>query len=94
MPLNWDDLRAAYPEKFRPLLFRPEGVKILQAAAQQGVIDKVMWGASTPLNDTSVPDAIGEQVYYEPTTRGMEAKLKDKLDALRDARQHARKAKR
>ena len=39
----------------------PEGVKILQAAAQQGVIDKVMWGASTPLNDTSVPDAIGEQ---------------------------------
>jgi len=39
----------------------PEGVKILQAAAQQGVIDKVMWGASTPLNDTSVPDAIGSQ---------------------------------
>ena len=39
----------------------PEGVKILQAAAQQGVIDRVMWGASTPLNDTSVPDAIGEQ---------------------------------
>jgi branched-chain amino acid transport system substrate-binding protein len=39
----------------------PEGVKILQAAAQQGVIDKVMWGASTPLNDTSVPDAIGKQ---------------------------------
>ncbi len=39
----------------------PEGVKILQAAAQQGVIDKVMWGASTPLNDTSVPDAIGDQ---------------------------------
>jgi branched-chain amino acid transport system substrate-binding protein len=39
----------------------PEGVKILQAAAQQGVLDKVMWGASTPLNDTSVPDAIGQQ---------------------------------
>ncbi|MEA2178498.1 MAG: branched-chain amino acid transport system substrate-binding protein [Solirubrobacteraceae bacterium] len=39
----------------------PEGVKILQAAAQQGVIDKVMWGASTPLNDASVPDAIGDQ---------------------------------
>jgi branched-chain amino acid transport system substrate-binding protein len=39
----------------------PEGVKILQAAAQQGLIDKVMWGSSTPLNDTSVPDAIGKQ---------------------------------
>ena len=46
------------------------------------------------LDQTGFPDAIGEQVYYEPTTRGMEAKLKDKLDALRDARQHARKAKR
>jgi branched-chain amino acid transport system substrate-binding protein len=34
---------------------------ILQAAAQQGVIDKVKWGSSTPLNDTSVPDAIGKQ---------------------------------
>jgi branched-chain amino acid transport system substrate-binding protein len=39
----------------------PEGVKILQAAAQQGVIDKVKWGSSTPLNDTSVPDALGSQ---------------------------------
>jgi branched-chain amino acid transport system substrate-binding protein len=39
----------------------PEGVKILQAAAQQGLIDKVKWASSTPLNDTSVPDAIGKQ---------------------------------
>src|SRR5690242_9993711 len=39
----------------------PEGVKILQAAAQQGLIDKVKWGSSTPLNDTSVPDALGSQ---------------------------------
>ncbi len=38
----------------------PEGVKIMQAAAQQGVIDKVHWGSSTPLNDTSVPDAVGK----------------------------------
>src|SRR5215213_2798971 len=37
----------------------PEGVKIMQAVAQQGLIDKVIWGSSTPLNDTSVPDAIG-----------------------------------
>jgi len=39
----------------------PEGVKILQAAAQQGLIDRVKWGSSTPLNDVSVPDAIGSQ---------------------------------
>ena len=37
----------------------PEGVKIMQAVAQQGLIDKVKWGSSTPLNDTSVPDAVG-----------------------------------
>jgi ABC-type oligopeptide transport system ATPase subunit len=39
----------------------PEGVKIMQAAAQQGLIDRVKWGSSTPLNDVSVPDAVGEQ---------------------------------
>jgi branched-chain amino acid transport system substrate-binding protein len=39
----------------------PEGVKIMQAVAQQGLIDKVKWGSSTPLNDTSVPPAVGKQ---------------------------------
>jgi branched-chain amino acid transport system substrate-binding protein len=39
----------------------PEGVKIMQAASQQGVVDKVKWGSSTPLNDTSVPDAVGPE---------------------------------
>jgi branched-chain amino acid transport system substrate-binding protein len=39
----------------------PEGVKIMQAVAQQGLIDKVKWGSSTPLNDTSVPDAVGKE---------------------------------
>jgi branched-chain amino acid transport system substrate-binding protein len=39
----------------------PEGVKIMQAVAQQGLIDRVKWGSSTPLNDTSVPDAVGKQ---------------------------------
>jgi branched-chain amino acid transport system substrate-binding protein len=39
----------------------PEGVKIMQAAAQQGLIDRVKWGSSTPLNDVSVPDAVGKQ---------------------------------
>lgn len=45
------------------------------------------------LDQTGFPDAMGERVYYVPTTRGMEGKLKEKLDALRAARQQARDAK-
>jgi branched-chain amino acid transport system substrate-binding protein len=37
----------------------PEAVKIMQAAAQQGLIDKVMWGSSTPMNDLSAAKAVG-----------------------------------
>ncbi len=37
----------------------PEGLKILKAAEEQGLIDKVYWGSSTPLNDTSVAVALG-----------------------------------
>jgi len=33
---------------------------------------------------------MGERVYYEPTERGLEARFKDKLDALRAARVQAR----
>jgi len=45
------------------------------------------------LDQTGFPDAMGERVYYAPTTRGMEGKLKEKLDALRAARQQARDTK-
>ena len=45
------------------------------------------------LDQTGFPDAMGERVYYAPTTRGMECKLKEKLDALRAAREQARKGK-
>jgi putative ATPase len=38
------------------------------------------------LDQTGFPDALGERVYYEPVGRGLEAKLKEKLDALRAAR--------
>ena len=41
------------------------------------------------LDQTGFPDVLGERVYYEPTSRGMEGKLKEKLDALRDARARA-----
>ncbi len=37
----------------------PEGLKILKAAEEQGLIDKVIWGSSTPLNDSSVAAALG-----------------------------------
>ncbi|WP_101927740.1 MULTISPECIES: replication-associated recombination protein A [Luteimonas] len=38
------------------------------------------------LDQTGFPDAMGERVYYEPVARGMEIKLKDKLDRIRAAR--------
>ena len=42
------------------------------------------------LDQTGFPDAMGERVYYEPTDRGLEGQLKEKLDALRAARSKAR----
>ncbi len=44
------------------------------------------------LAQTGFPDAMGERVYYQPVSRGMEIKLKEKLDKLRAAREAARKA--
>jgi len=41
------------------------------------------------LDQTGFPDAMGERVYYQPVPRGMELKLKEKLDALRAARARA-----
>ncbi|HBS63777.1 MAG TPA: recombination factor protein RarA, partial [Stenotrophomonas sp.] len=45
------------------------------------------------LDQTGFPDAMGERVYYEPVPRGLEIKLKDKLDRLRAARAEARAAR-
>jgi len=42
------------------------------------------------LDQTGFPDAMGERVYYAPSERGLEARFKDKLDALRAARAKAR----
>ncbi len=41
------------------------------------------------LGQSGFPDAMGEQEYYQPVERGLEIKLKDKLDRLRAARQQA-----
>ncbi|RZA32452.1 MAG: replication-associated recombination protein A [Lysobacteraceae bacterium] len=41
------------------------------------------------LEQTAFPDAMGERVYYQPVERGMEIRLKEKLDALRAARAEA-----
>ena len=38
------------------------------------------------LDQTGFPDAMGERTYYQPVERGMELKLKEKLDGLRAAR--------
>ena len=45
------------------------------------------------LAQTGFPDAMGERVYYEPVERGMELKLKEKLDQLRTQRARARAPK-
>jgi putative ATPase len=42
------------------------------------------------LDQTGFPDAMGERIYYEPVERGLEIKLKQKLDTLRAARDSAR----
>ena len=34
---------------------------------------------------TYFPDEMGEQVYYEPTNRGLEIKIAEKLKQLRSA---------
>ena len=43
------------------------------------------------LDQTGFPDAMGERVYYRPVERGMELKLKEKLDGLRRARGEAQR---
>src|SRR5690554_6688736 len=45
------------------------------------------------LDQTGFPDELGEQQYYHPVERGLEIKLKEKLDALRIAREQARAQK-
>ncbi len=45
------------------------------------------------LEQTGFPDAMGERVYYQPVERGMELKLKEKLDRLRADRERARRSK-
>ena len=43
------------------------------------------------LGQTGFPDAMGEQLYYQPVERGLEIKLKEKLDRLRAARLRTRR---
>ena len=42
------------------------------------------------LEQTALPDALDEKIYYQPVARGMEIKLKEKLDRLREQRLQAR----
>ncbi len=44
------------------------------------------------LDQTGFPDAMGERIYYRPIDRGLEIKLKEKLDVLRAARSLAGEA--
>jgi len=42
------------------------------------------------LGQVCLPDALDGRVYFQPVARGMEIKLKEKLDALREARRATR----
>jgi len=44
------------------------------------------------LDQTAFPDAMGERIYYQPVERGLEIRLKEKLDRLREARRAARRS--
>ncbi len=43
------------------------------------------------LDQTGFPDAMGERVYYQPVDRGLEIKLREKLERLRAIRDAARR---
>ncbi len=45
------------------------------------------------LDQTAFPEVVGERVYYRPVDRGLEIKLREKLDGLRAARADAVKSK-
>ena len=63
-----------------------EGARLRQAATSTTTTSK----AASRWTRPAFPDAMGERVYYEPVERGLEIKLKEKLDALRAARAKAR----
>ncbi len=45
------------------------------------------------LDQSAFPDAMGERVYYHPSARGLEIKLKEKLDGVRAGRAQALRKK-
>ena len=45
------------------------------------------------LDQTAFPESMGERAYYHPVARGLEIKLKEKLDALRAARAKAQRGR-
>ena len=46
------------------------------------------------LDQIGFPEDMGERIYYEPAEAGLELRLKEKLDRLRDARSRAIAGKR
>ncbi|GAA4865760.1 replication-associated recombination protein A [Luteimonas vadosa] len=44
------------------------------------------------LDQAGFPEAMGERIYYEPVERGLEIRLKQKLDELRRQRKRSRQA--
>ena len=84
------DVRASGTHEV-PLHLRNAPTKLMKSLGygEQYQYDHDVEGG-VALDQTGFPDALGERVYYAPVPRGLELKLKDKLDALRAARAQAR----
>jgi len=91
-------LKAAQDDVIRygsvpvPLHLRnaPTGLMKSLGYAQQYQYDHDVDGG-VALEQTCFPEAIGEKIYYQPVARGLEIKLKEKLDQLRALREQAKK---
>ena len=90
----WNSARkdvAAYGTQDVPLHFRNAPTKLMKSLGHgKGYQYDHDADGGIALDQTGFPDAMGERVYYRPVERGLEIKLKEKLDTLRSARAEAR----
>jgi putative ATPase len=74
-----------------PLHLRNAPTKLMQSLGYgQGYRYDPDVEGGVALDQTGFPDAMGEREYYRPLERGLESRIREKLDALRAARRAAR----
>jgi putative ATPase len=83
---------ATYGTQEVPMHLRNAPTKLMkQLGYSQGYQYDHDSDGGVALGQTGFPDAMGERVYYQPVERGLELKLKEKLDRIRSAREAARR---